>query len=87
MLYEDNEDIKSQVELFYESLFQESEAWRPEVDRLEFDSINASDRDMLERPFDREEFFRSFRTCREIKPQARMVLPWPFFRSVGRLWK
>jgi hypothetical protein len=57
-IYEDKEDIKSQVERFYHSLFQESEAWRPEVDGIEFDSIDASDRDMLERPFDREEVFQ-----------------------------
>ena len=53
--YEDKEDIKVQVEQFYHSLYQESEAWRPEVDGLDFDSIKATNMDLLERPFDREE--------------------------------
>ena len=54
-LFEDKEDIKIQVEQFYYSLYQESEPWRPEVDGLDFDSIDPIDRDLLERPFDREE--------------------------------
>jgi hypothetical protein len=57
-IFEDKEDVKIQVERFYHSLFQESESWRLEGDGIEFDSIDASDRDMLERPFDREEVFQ-----------------------------
>jgi hypothetical protein len=37
------------------SLYQESEPCRPMVDGLKFDSIGTTDRDMLERPFEREE--------------------------------
>ena len=54
-IFEDKEDIKFQVEQFYHSLYQESESWRLEVDGLPFDSIDPFDRDLLERPFDREE--------------------------------
>lgn len=54
-VFEDREDIKTQVEQFYHSLYQESETWRPEADGLDFDSIDPIDRDLLERPFDREE--------------------------------
>ena len=43
------------MEQFYHSLYQESEAWKPEVDGLAFDSIKPTDRDLLERPFDKEE--------------------------------
>ncbi len=43
------------MEQFYHSLYQESETWRPEADGLDFDSIDPIDRDLLERPFDREE--------------------------------
>jgi hypothetical protein len=43
------------VEQFYHSLYQESESWRPEADGLDFDSIDPIDRDLLEKPFDREE--------------------------------
>ena len=54
-VFEDKEDIKTQVEQFYHSLYQESESWRPEADGLDFDAIDPNDRDLLERPFDREE--------------------------------
>jgi hypothetical protein len=43
------------VEQCYHSLYQESESWRLEVDRLAFDSIDLIDRDLLKRPFDKEE--------------------------------
>ena len=43
------------MEQFYHSLYQESEAWKPEVDGLAFDSIKPTDRDLLERLFDKEE--------------------------------
>jgi hypothetical protein len=46
-VFDDKEDIKLQVEQFYHSLLQETEYWRPEVDGIEFDSIDASARDML----------------------------------------
>ena len=40
---------------FYHSLYQESESWHPESDGLAFDSIDLVDREMMERPFEREE--------------------------------
>ena len=43
------------MEQFYHSFYQESESWRPEADGLDFDAIDPNDRDLLERPFDREE--------------------------------
>ena len=52
-IYDDEEEIKSQVEKFYHSLYQESEPWRPKADGLEFDSIDPIDRDLLERPVER----------------------------------
>ena len=57
-VFDDKEDIKLQVEQFYHSFFQETKYWRPEVDGIEFDSVDASTRDMLERPFDGEEVFQ-----------------------------
>jgi hypothetical protein len=56
-IFEDKEDIKVQVKQFYHSLYQESESWRPKVDGLAFDSIDPINRDLLERPFEREEVF------------------------------
>ena len=54
-IFEDKEDIKVQVEQFYQFLYKESEPWRLEFDGIEFDSIDPIDRDLLEQPFDREE--------------------------------
>ena len=46
---------------FYHS--QESESWRPKADGLAFDSIDLMDRDMLERPFEREEVVQVLQNC------------------------
>ena len=54
-IFEDKEDIKAQMVQFYHSFYQESEPWRPEADGLAFDSIDPVNREMLERPFEREE--------------------------------
>ena len=54
-LFEDKEEIKAQVEQFYHSLYQKSESLHPEADGLDFDSIDPNDRDLLEKPFDKEE--------------------------------
>ena len=41
-VYEDESEIREQVVHFYESLYQESETWRPTVDGLEFDGITTN---------------------------------------------
>ena len=42
VVFEDESEIREQVVHFYESLYQESETWRPTVDGLEFDGITAN---------------------------------------------
>ena len=83
--FEDKEDIKVQVEQFYHSLYQESESWQPEVDGLAFDSIDPVDRDLLERPFDREEVVQVLQNFRVIKLLGQMASPWLSFRNVEEL--
>ncbi len=84
-IFEDKEDIKIQVERFYHSLFQESESWRPEVDGIEFDSIDASDRDMLERPFDREEVFQVIQNLQGDKAPGPDGFTMAFFQKCWRI--
>uniref|UniRef100_A0A2N9ELX8 Reverse transcriptase domain-containing protein n=1 Tax=Fagus sylvatica TaxID=28930 RepID=A0A2N9ELX8_FAGSY len=49
------DEVRDNVVCFYESLYQEKEAWRPTVEGLDFHSIGAFDSAQLERKFDREE--------------------------------
>jgi hypothetical protein len=55
IVHENAVDIRDNVVCFYESLYQEKEAWRPTVEGLDFHSIGAGDSALLERKFDREE--------------------------------
>uniref|UniRef100_A0A2N9GJ10 Reverse transcriptase zinc-binding domain-containing protein n=1 Tax=Fagus sylvatica TaxID=28930 RepID=A0A2N9GJ10_FAGSY len=84
-IYEDKEDIKTQVERFYHSLFQESESWRPEVDGIEFDSIDVLDRDMLERPFDGEEVFQVIQNMQGDKAPGPDGFTMAFFQKCWRV--
>ena len=53
--YHVDSDICDNVVHFYESLYTESESWRPVVDDLPFSVIGDSDRSMLDSRFEREE--------------------------------
>uniref|UniRef100_A0A2N9IY74 Reverse transcriptase domain-containing protein n=1 Tax=Fagus sylvatica TaxID=28930 RepID=A0A2N9IY74_FAGSY len=53
--YEDEDEIREQVVHFYESLYQESEEWRPHLEGLSFASIGETERDLSERRFEKEE--------------------------------
>ncbi len=54
-MFEDDQDIQEQAVLFYDSLYQEKEAWCPKFDGLAIDSIRIEDRVLIERKFDKEE--------------------------------
>ena len=58
VVHEDISAIRDNVVCFYENLYQETEAWRPTVDGLDFHSIGADEASLLERKFDREEVFQ-----------------------------
>ena len=57
VIHEDTSAIRDNLVCFYENLYQETEAWRPSVDGLDFHSIGADEASLLERKFDREEVF------------------------------
>jgi hypothetical protein len=58
LFFEEESEIREEVVHFYESLYQESETWRPTVDGLEFDVIIANERALLERWFDKDEVLK-----------------------------
>ena len=47
--------MRSKVVHFYQSLYTESDTWRPSMDGLEFTSIEEDERLELERDFSKEE--------------------------------
>ena len=53
VLYED--EVQSKVVHFYQSLYTESDTWRPSMDGLEFVRIEEDERFELERDFSKEE--------------------------------
>ena len=53
VLYED--EVQSKVVHFYQSLYTESDTWRPSMDGLEFASIEEDERLELESDFSKEE--------------------------------
>ena len=55
VLYEDEEEVRSKVVHFYQSLYTESNSWHPSMDGLEFSSIGEAERLGLERDFSKEE--------------------------------
>ena len=61
VIYEEETKIAAQVVNFYKNLYQESEEWRPFVEGLEFDQIDGSERDWLERRFEKEEILLAFK--------------------------
>ena len=55
VLYEEEEEVRSKMVHFYQSLYTESDNWRPSMDGLEFASIEEDERLDLERGFSKEE--------------------------------
>ena len=55
VLYEDEEEVRSKVVDFYQSLYTESDTWCPSMDGLEFARIEEDVQLELERDFSKEE--------------------------------
>ena len=84
-IFEDKQDIKEQVVHFYHSLYQESDPWRPEVDGLAFDSIDPIDRDLFERPFEKEEVFQVLQNMEGDKAPRPDGFTMAFFKKCWRI--
>ncbi len=52
---EEEDEMRDNVVQFYESLYSESEEWRPQIDGLPFSSIGEAKKLLLERRFEKEE--------------------------------
>ena len=55
VLYEDESDMRSQLVLFHQGLFKETEVGRPTMDGLDFACIGEGERLSLEKEFSKEE--------------------------------
>ncbi len=78
-------DIRDNLVLFYENLYQEEEVWRPSVDGLDFKSIGVDDSFHLERRFEREEVFQVLKDLKGDKAPRPDGFTLAFFsKSVGR---
>ena len=55
VLYEDEADVRSQLVLFYQGLYEENKVWRPSMDGLDFACIEEDERLSLEKEFTEEE--------------------------------
>jgi hypothetical protein len=51
----DSASIRDHIVTFYESLFSKPLSWRPQLDNLEFDSLNVEEASSLENPFEERE--------------------------------
>ena len=87
VLYEDEEEVRPKVVLFYQSLYIESDTWRPSMDGLEFASIEEDERLDLERDFSKEEVVKVLQEMEGDKAPGLMVSLWLFFKNAGVLWK
>jgi hypothetical protein len=54
----DQQDIRDHAAQYYESLFSESYSWRPRLDNLAFNVLDAEEASTLELPFEEREVFR-----------------------------
>ena len=61
VIYEDESDVRSQLVLFYQGLFKETELRNPTMDGLDFACIGEEERLTLEKEFTREEVIRVLR--------------------------
>ena len=61
VLYEDESDVRSQIVLFYQGLYKETEVGRPTMDRLDFACIEKDEQLSLEKEFTKEKVVQVLR--------------------------
>ena len=81
ILYEDESAIQDQVVVFYKSLYQETESWRPTIDGLEFANLDETDRLTLEREFKKEEIIAALREAKGDKAPGPDGFTMAFFQK------
>ena len=87
VIYEDESDVRSQLVLFYQGLFEEIGLGRPTMDGLDFACIVEEERLTLGKEFTKEEVIQVLRRWRVIKPLGLMGSPWLSFTIARALWK
>ena len=85
MVFEEDQDIRDQAVQFYESLFQEKEAWCPKFDGLPIDSICVEDWVLIERKFDKDEILQALQSSNEDKALGLDGFIMGFFQKCWRV--
>jgi hypothetical protein len=85
VVYEENQAIRDQAVQFYNSLYQEHEAWRSKFDELPLDSIREVDWILLERQFEREEILDVLRFANGDKAPGPDGFTMAFFQHCWRV--
>ena len=85
VLYEDEADVRSQVVLFYQGLYKETEVWRPSMDGLDFACIEEEERLSLEKEFSKEEVIQVLREMEGDKALGPDGFTMAFFHKCWRV--
>ena len=81
VLNEDEEEVRSKVVHFYQSLYTESDTWRPSMDGLEFARIEEDAQLELERDFSKEEVVKVLQEMEDDKTPSPNGFIMAFFQK------
>ena len=82
VLYEDESDVRSQLVLFYQGLYEETEVGHPTVDGLDFACIGEDERLSLEKEFTEEEVTQVLREMESDKAPSLDGFTMAFFSQM-----
>ena len=82
VLYEDEEEVRSKVVQFYQSLYIESDTRHPSMDGLEFARIEEDERLALERGFSKEEVVKVLQEMEDDKALGLDGFTMAFFQKM-----
>ena len=76
--------MKSAIQGFYNTLFTESEAWRPQVDGLFLSQLQVTEKEFIKLPFYEEEVTRVLFECCGDKAPGPDDMKWLSFSKIGQ---
>ena len=81
VLYEDELDVRSQLVLFYQGLYEETKLGRPTMDGLDFACIEEEERQSLEKEFTKEEVIQVLKEMEGDKTPSPNAFTMAFFQK------
>lgn len=57
------DDIEREVIAYYQTLYAETESWRPEFNKMHGSSIREEEREWMQRDFEEQEVVESLKLC------------------------